>query len=96
MEILYSKGAKRTVLYYLVCVVLTVAVHWTFAGERGTLLPKSCVILISGMMGALPWMILNLLGINSRKNASLHKGDLIVHCAMFLIVAFILSIRSFT
>jgi hypothetical protein len=91
MESLYAKGVRRTFVYYFSGLLLTFLFHLIMEAENKTMMPKSTMVLLFTAMGALPWMMLNIINLASRFTDPQNRGELLVHGAIFFIVMFFIT-----
>jgi hypothetical protein len=86
MESLYAKGVRRTLIYYFSGLLLAFLFHLVVGVENKTMMPKSTMVLLFTAMGALPWMMLNIINLASQFRDPQNRGELLVHSAIFFIV----------
>jgi hypothetical protein len=95
MESLYAKGVRRALIYYFGGLLTAILFHLVVGVENKTMMPKSTIVLLFTLMGALPWLTLNIINLANRFTDSQNRGELFVHCAILLVVAIIFMAKIF-
>jgi glucose dehydrogenase len=72
-------GLKNSILFYALSIGVTIAVHIIIGWENKSLFPKSAIVMIFGVLVAIPWAFLNISNLLCPIKRFRNAGELMAH-----------------